>query len=143
MTGEEKDTLRIGQRCRVQKHAEFSLNTRNEKRMLNDILDAFPFHKAAVFVDPSVEEALTLLLQELNFGAQVLVNRMSERVNLVVSLRPQALPRPASPAVVIHFNGRKGLEQFPTPNVTKGASSYSEKIIRFLAAKRRAILTCG
>lgn len=59
----------LRERCKVQRSARFSLATRpnNRNRALADILDAFPFTKAAVRVPPHHMQRLQELLAELHF----------------------------------------------------------------------------
>ena len=59
----------LRERCKVQRSARFSLETspNNRNRALADILDAFPFTKAAVRVPPLHMQHLQDLLAELHF----------------------------------------------------------------------------
>lgn len=110
-----KDDARLSycQTCRI--HA---LNYRS----INDLLDAFPYDKAAIYVSPENKNNLQFLLRELNFdvGGRILINRIDTRVDLVIVHRRRASePSLLRPAVVVSINGGGAEEKFPKPNITK------------------------
>lgn len=139
----------LRERCKVQRSARFSLATRenNRNRALADILDAFPFTKAAVRVPPRHMQHLQELLADLKFDmSDISVNphTVHTKVDLVVTMHGACDNLPTSlTAVVIEMNGKARYPPFPLPNKTPGSAGYSEKIIRFLSAKRRSVVVCG
>lgn len=112
---------------------------------MNDLLDAFPYDNAAIYVAPDDKARLVSLLIELNFdvGGRTLVNSLHNAPDLVIVLPGAFEPLPTNLAVVVSINsGDAAKERFPVPNVTKGASEYRDKIVRFLSAKKRCVMHC-
>jgi len=141
-------TARDHQRCSVHRAATFSLSTppNNANRALNDILDAFPFTEAAIEVPSRQKTPMSNLLRELNMDmSKISVNppAISSEVDLVVVMGGAELPRLPTLGVVIEMNGRSSHPPFPLPNKTPESAEYSEKILRFLTAKKRDVLRCN
>ena len=132
--------------CQIVRHAAFSLKTEpnNEHRTINDLLDAFPYDKAAIYLTPENKIKLLPLLRELNFevGTRILINRIDSRVDLVIVHRHAPEPSFLRPVVVVSINGTDHESQFPTPNTTSNGGGYTQKIQRFLSSKKRRVMIC-
>jgi hypothetical protein len=167
MTPEEMTEWVDDRRCRVLRSATFKLltNKNNVMRAMNDLLNAFPYKKAAIYVIKTKKTLLKSLLKELNYNVggrtdrnndvigQILIGCLDKDVDLVIVLPGATGPVTSRPIVVINIKqakpsptkintGAANDEIFPLPNVTKGAASYSDKIVRFLSARTRRVISC-
>ena len=137
-------------RCYVHQSALLALRTEpnNEMRAIDDVLNAFPYKRAAVYVAKEHDTRVRALFGELNFR-DLLINPKSgegalKDVDLVIVHRDARLPAVPHPTVVIKVNSphTSTLPLVPMPNASRGAANYREKLARFLGAKHRDIVRC-